>query len=1603
MTSSAASIAQSQEKLVSKSVRVTVIGEQGCGKSTFVEQFLTGQGRLSKSAVTFETERTVISRIIKREAATSALPAPAAAAPNRPEIVRYDVHVHDSCASPETNFLALESASTADFVIVCFNMYGGNISVLFQILLDLFKVCYAASRPRPPFMLVGLNKNWEKTLATIKESSQKDSKPNPAKPSENLHTIVSRILDMFQCKLHFVVLYQDLELDGSGKPGTLNQNSGNSGNHSVHFLPNGFVTASDVFARAMDEYEISMSKEHHIRASVTDLSVYRIYYSAQHERLACILKNSWTKDTNVDVFIFPDFVGISVASCNLTETPPKIFDVTELQALELMDNPLIKLSDGFSSLSMLSVLNVSNSKLSVEPAVLVACTSLTHLNLSRNSLSNATCLLKCVSLILLDISENSCPLTIDSVNVDVKLSALTHLNLSKTFCTSIDFIGFLVNIADLNLRDTGIRDGSLPFLSQLVHLRHVDISHNKISAISIPVHLETLLLDNNELKSFEISCLESRPHNLTKLSLRNNLLSELPKQLWHVLSLKDLSFAGNSVSMLDFSFAFCGSRIVNFDGEGNPFNLMPPAVTDLLGNNRFSEACDISIKAMPFTKIAVISKTNSPTFDSITRQLSRISMIVNVQEKSSTSSKSQWSKMLIVAILNPPRLYILNPETDADGSMLEARIKDKQFLDISHPTFKFTNEVGGLRQFLGTVSVGSKGVTGTVLGKTELFPISKTIDFFSNSNRQLWEQYFKAIPKIQVKNDHQNIFFKSMPGYLCKSAISSAFKGFQSQDVSSPIVSSLTNPVSPRLDPALPMLEPDFSKITLAPTDASSTNSTQSSAAPSSGSSSGNTLLATAFSSSDSVGKVSSLLEQQASCKYNSVFICASIVDMKYFSPFLANTEIIVVNMAEDSYSQSELSVILSGIKLMSRQHLKYIFCVQEPGQSASFIDALGEKNGCVVKLLHHQAGSDIVVDQIQETLVSMSSQREVEPFADYFQSFIAGVIKNRPPWTDDKSMMITFSEMLECIVTRLNSFDPLGKCCLSFLKDAAHQLQRYLLQTLQFLDQCGTLVCCDSHTSDPVIIYNMDMFVQDVIIPLLSSARHRKQVFVESRQQSRIIFTPQERAQIWSNVPSMTPKCMNDLDWALLSLHFAAVSFETPLPLAADSAPSIQPSRDSLPDRSQPNTAGATQKKEGWIYHEDGASRSVKKQWFSCGTGPDGVGCLVWRNSESASVTSGNQSISFAKNTKTTVSQTKRNRAGWTHCCRIDHEDSRTSAKKVQLTKVVMCFNSEKEMRDWWSCIEAFAAAPRAQLVGGASVPDQTPSGVVNDIASFNVVIDLEDEYLSKESMIVSSVFEDVGFIGFCRGMSAGASAPVVSSGEHAPFRWLGFVASIESCSEYILRSFVCSMSMYITNSSRVSDKDSVQLILKRHAVVASSDDVDARRTCAIAVLTLNERSSLTEISVVSAGHECNILAQIVLESLAHITRNGRSQFTVRAIENIAVVSKTHNLPAESFWQFVPSILLSNSYISLISRPSVPRLRRIIHIHSKPVTESSKLIEALAMSNNWQYLKYSCLKSDCNLAADMMAACERLVLILEVPIVHFRGRLVSVWLWRVI
>jgi Leucine-rich repeat (LRR) protein len=1586
MSASTASASQNQDKFAVKTLRISVIGEQGCGKSTFVEQFVTGKSRLSKSSITFELERTLISRIIKREYTASS----ASGAPKVADVVtKYDLHVHDACASPVTNGMALETASCADFVIICFSMLGDNISVLFRIILDLFKVCHAASRPRPPFMLVGLRKSWDK-LQISKELSQKDSKATSSKQSENLSAIVHRIIDMFQCKLNFVVLCDNPESDASAssssssaKPTAAIQNSASAGP-----APPEVSTALEVFSRAVDEYELSRD---HVRAFVCDSSAYRIYYNPQHHRLACMLKKDWTKDLHIDMFLFPDFVAISVSSCNLLDMPPKIFDVVQLQCLDVSDNPLAKLNDSFSTLSVLTVLNASNTKLSVEPSVLAACTTLTDLNLSRNCLLNASCLLKCASLIRLDISENVGCVVIDATGVDVKLGSLCHLNLSKTTCASLDFIGLLTGITHLNLRETGIRDATLCFLSQLKNLRHLDVSCNKLSDIAIPAHLEIVLVDNNQLKSFEISCLTSGPHNLTKLSIKNNQLTELPKQIWHVSSLQELSFAGNSVSMLDFSFAFCGKRLVKFECDGNPFNLMPPAISDLLANNKFSEACEMSIKSLPLHKIAVLSKSNSPAFDCITKQLSRVCMIVSVQEKSSVSSKPQWAKALLVATMNPARVYFLSPDDSSDASALEARMKDKPFWDISNPTFKFIHESGGARQFLGTISMGSKSGTAVAAGKSDLTVSSKTIDFFSASNRHQWDQYFKATAKFQPKSDRQRIFFKSMPGFFPRASVSADAQFSCDIDPASPNISPLLYAAAPRFDSMGLTSDSEVSQTNSQSADLAHVVSTQASAAAA--------VVTPSVAEIANAEKISSLLEQQVSCKYNSIFLSAPVNDMNYFLPFLANSDILVVNMAGDAFAQSELSAILSGIKFVSRQCLKHVFVVVEAGQATSFMDALGQRDDDAFKVIcYHPSGSEDLTDQIHEAMKSLSFQRAMEPFVEYFQSFIMGVIRNRPPWTDSKTMMISFSELLDCIFTRRNSFDALGKCCLSFLEDASYDVQKYVLQTCQLLDNCGVLLCWNSHTRDPVIICNLDLFVQDAMIPLLCASRNRKQVLTDSRVQSssssRVILTPQDRAHIWSALPAVTSSVMGDLDWALLSLHVAAIALDE---MPADGALSLpQSSPENMQDR-PPNTAAAsTNKKEGWIYCEDSLSRAVKRHWFTCSAGSDGVYALTWRNSESAYTTTTSQSISFGKSTKTTVSQTKRNRQGWSHCCRVDHEDSRVSAKKLHSTKIVMCFNNEKEMREWWSFIES-SAVPRMSSV--ISAPESMIKSSSTELQLLNLTLALEDEPVSKNMITLSSIFEDIDF-------GSASASDTVSSGERtadsavSASTWLVFVVRIDAVSEYILRSVACAMSLYTPNIACGRCDHAVKAIFKRGAAAPPCDPVTVRRDCctaSTAVLSFMQHSTFTEVTVISAGHECHVLADILLEALIRSTTCGVAQCAVFPAEDVARTAETYALPERCCRAHSPALFPSCSFASTISRTVVPNLRRIVHIHSSSLTHDSRVIQEWASSNHWEYAAYTCSRTDCIRAAEKASASERVVLILESSFVVHRGRLVAI------
>jgi len=1113
----------------------------------------------------------------------------------------------------------------------------------------------------------------------------------------------------------------------------------------------------------------------------------------------------------------------------------------------------------------------------------------------------------------------------------------------------------------MNLRGTGIREGSLSILSQLTCLRYLDVSGNRLSEIAIPVFLETALVDNNELKKIEISCFTSCPHRLNTLSLKNNKLTELPKQMWQLLSLQNISFSGNNISMLDFSFTSCGSRLVKFEGDGNPFDLMPPAVTDLLMNNRFSEACEMSIKPIPVVKIAVLSKANGQTFDSITRQLCRISMVVNIQEKGNVVSKTQWTKTLLVATLNPPRLFFLNPDNDSE-SILEARLaKDKAFWDISNPAFKFIPESGGR----GTVSFGTKSGSGSVAVKPDVHPTSKIIDFFSVANRCQWDQYLKALAKLQSKNDRRNIFFKSIPGFLCQSAMTASLKSCHDFDPSTPVISPLSPSASPRIDPTSATLETEVSRTASLVLELGYPSSQTKTSL----------MMELGYANPTQPSEVASIFEQQVTCNYNSFLISAPIVDMNFFLPTVANSDIVVVNMVDEAMTQSDLFVILSGIKFVSRKCPGFIYVIVESGQYSSISAALGNGNHDDVIILVHQAGNDVfLIDRLGDAVKLLSAQKLAEPFADYFQSFILGVMTNRPPWTEPENMIITFSELWECIRIRRSSLDALGTACISYLEDGAYDMQQFLLQSCVFLDKCGVLVLWNSHISDPIIICNLDMFAQDVMIPLLHFANQRHQ----SPAESRIILSPQDRAHLWPILPTHNLKLMSDMAWALVSLQVLAVTLEAATSSADLALLSSQPLGEPVADHSSSTSASSSQIKEGYIHTEDGQSHSVKKQWFTCSVGSDGISVLTWRNTESLAASQSTQSILFAKGTKTTVSLTKKNRPGFSHCCRLDYEDPRASAKKTQSTKIVMCFNTEKEMREWWAFIE-LSRVPQLAI---KAVETRKPRIAGTDSQPFNVMFTIEDAHVSKESKSSCSIFQ------------------VASESSKFGSAWLGCVVRIDAASEYIMRSVLCSMSLYIASGMSFRNSSSILAVFKRQVApiptlgaVADSES----QLHATAVLAMSIRSAITEVSLISSGHECHVLADLLLEALARTARTGSAQCTISAIEDVPGVADTYGLSSECYRPYFPSLVPSfssfNSFTSLLHRPSLSKLRRIVHVHSKPLKESSDLIEKWSSINNWEYSKYNSDRTNLILAAETAAASEQVVLILEVPFVHFRGR----------
>jgi len=183
-------------------------------------------------------------------------------------------------------------------------------------------------------------------------------------------------------------------------------------------------------------------------------------------------------------------IHLILSNNNLDDLPPSVFELTDLEDLNLDRNEFEKLPEGLTSLRNLSILSVMNNKLTELPDSLGDLTNLMVLKLDFNDL--------------------------DSVPESFRnLANLQYLHLCVNKFKSIpDAICFLTSLKELNMKMNEI--DSLPkLIGKLSELEVLDVSFNKLKdlpdSINNLLKLKAIHIDGNSIEGLKASLLSNNP------------------------------------------------------------------------------------------------------------------------------------------------------------------------------------------------------------------------------------------------------------------------------------------------------------------------------------------------------------------------------------------------------------------------------------------------------------------------------------------------------------------------------------------------------------------------------------------------------------------------------------------------------------------------------------------------------------------------------------------------------------------------------------------------------------------------------------------------------------------------------------------------------------------------------------------------------------------------------------------------------------------------------------------------------------------------------------------------------------------------------------
>ncbi len=231
-----------------------------------------------------------------------------------------------------------------------------------------------------------------------------------------------------------------------------------------------------------------------------------------------------------------------VKSERLAHVPTEVFELEDLEALNLAGNALRSIPKSISQLQNLASLNLGSNGLTTIPKSISQLQNLTSLNLGSNNLATLPdWMSQLQNLTSLGLGSNGLTTIPKSIS---QLQNLTSLDLdSNDLATLPDWMSQLQNLTSLSLGSNNL--ATLPdWMSQLQNLTSLGLGSNGLTTIPDWISqlqgLIKLYLYNNQLSTIPESIIKLQ--NLTHLILWDNQFESIPEVIYELRSLQELDF-----------------------------------------------------------------------------------------------------------------------------------------------------------------------------------------------------------------------------------------------------------------------------------------------------------------------------------------------------------------------------------------------------------------------------------------------------------------------------------------------------------------------------------------------------------------------------------------------------------------------------------------------------------------------------------------------------------------------------------------------------------------------------------------------------------------------------------------------------------------------------------------------------------------------------------------------------------------------------------------------------------------------------------------------------------------------------------------------------